>query len=217
MASEKMYLYQRPKHNIIRVPERLPNGATRFVEAAVSAFQGIEYAIRGTSLKEPTFVEALRVLRKIENASHEVPALQHRYLVLKPSERKLVEQAVTKFNWSEFCTNNTIDVWLQWGDFLEGFDSESDVYADTWQAFDPLNPTKEYAEWKQQHQIALEKYNQSVANAEAAALKSTQPVGAPTVDAEAAATAPVTEQAVAAQVAATETAADSSDVSNTEA
>lgn len=204
MAIEKQYLYQRPKHTVIRVPDRLPNGATRFVEAAVSAFQGIEYAIRGTSLKEPTFVEALRVLRKIEKASHEVPALQHRYLVLKPSERKLIEQAVTKFNWSEFCTNNNIDVWIQWGDFLDGFDSESDIYAETWQAFDPLNPTKEYAEWKQQHQTALEKYNQSIADAEAAVLKSTQPEGAAAVAAEAAATAPVTETAANAPAAATE-------------
>jgi hypothetical protein len=173
--AEKMYLYRRPDHALVNAPEKLPNGATRFVKVAVSVFQGIEFAIRGTCLKEPTLIEALRVLRKIDAASHDVPKLQARYVILKQSERKLIEMAIAKFDWSRFCNDNGMDVWLMWDAFLEGVDPESEVYSKTWIEYDAMKPPAEYVEWKAQHEVELAAYNNAVAKAEAEALAKNAP------------------------------------------
>lgn len=178
--SAKTYLYRRPDHAVVKMPQRTPGSNTVLVtDVAVSAFQGIEIAVRGTSIGGGTLVEALRVLRKIEEASHDVPKLEARYLVLKPSERKLIEDAVAKFDWSKFCADTGANLWTNWMEFLEGFDPESEEHKKTWIAFDPLNPPAEYVDWKSKHTADLAMYNEAVAAAEAAKLASTQTPQAP--------------------------------------
>ena len=206
--AEKMFLYCRPNHTLIKSPEKLPNGAVRYVQLAVSAFQGIEYAIRGTSLQAPTLIESLRVLRKFDAASHDVPALHARYVVLKQSERKLVEQAIAKFDWTRFATDNNMDVWLLWTEFLECVDSESEVYAKTWIEYDPMNPPAAFVQWKAEHEKRLAEYNKAVADAEARKLAEAEAEAEAEaakgkqegVAVEAVDPVPVTEQAVSIEV-----------------
>jgi hypothetical protein len=169
--AEKMYLYHRPNHAVVSDTDRDPETGTVIMrgKSLVSAFFGLDLAVRSVCLGAGTLAEALRVLRKIEKANHAVPQLQDRYLVLKPSERKLIEHACNTFNWSRFCEEQGMNIWTGWMEFLEGFDPESDVYAKTWISYDPLNPPTEYADWKLAHSTDLAHYNARVAAAEAAA------------------------------------------------
>lgn len=178
--AEKLFLYKRPNHAVVNDTDRDPATGTVIVKgkSLVSAFFGLDLAVRSVSLGGGTLAEALRVLRKIDKASHTIPQLQDRYLILKQSERKIVEHAVSTFNWSRFCEEQNMNIWISWVEFLEGFDTESDVYAATWLSYDALNPPAEFAEWKLSHSTALEKYNKQVADAEAAA-RSTATLDAP--------------------------------------
>ena len=206
--SAKHYLYRRPDHAIVKMPQRQPGSNTVLVtDCAVSAFNGIEIALRGTKIGGGTLVESLRILRRIEEASHDVPKLEARYLVLKPSERKLIEEAVVQFDWSKFCADTGANLWTNWMEFLEGFDPESDRYAKTWIAFDPLNPPTEYADWKAKHTADLAAYNEAVAAAEAAKLSNAAPT-APPAQAEASSAPAAESVAVADPVPASEPAAE---------
>lgn len=172
--SEQLFLYKRPNHvNVITESAKDPKTGTLIVkkQTLVSAFVGIDIAVRGVSIGGNTMVEALRVLRKIEKSSHAVANLQDRYLILKPGERKLIETSVTTFNWSKYCTDSGINLWINWLEFLEGFDPEAEDYASTWLAYDPLKPPAEYAAWKLQHEKDIALYNERVALAEQAAAK----------------------------------------------
>lgn len=184
--SEQLFLYKRPNHvNVITESAKDPKTGTLIVkkQTLVSAFVGIDIAVRGVSIGGNTMVEALRVLRKIEKSSHAVANLQDRYLILKPGERKLIETSVTTFNWSKYCTDSGINLWINWLEFLEGFDPESESYAATWISYDPMNPPEEYATWKTQHTADIAKYNERVANAEkAAATKKAEQVTASAVE-----------------------------------
>ena len=194
MSDNKLFLYKRPNHaTVITDSEKDPKTGTLLIkkQMAVSAFVGIDIAVRGVSIGGTTMVEALRILRKIEKASHDVPNLQDRYLILKPSERKIVETSVTTFNWSKFCTENGINLWTSWLDFLNGFDPEADEYASTWLEYDPMNPPIEYATWKLQHDKDIAAYNDRIAKAEAAAAAKKQAASA------AKTTVPVTTEATA--------------------
>jgi hypothetical protein len=185
--SEQLFLYKRPDHaKVITETAKDPKTGTLIVkkQSLVSAFVGIDIAVRGIAIGGNTMVEALRVLRKIEKSSHAVANLQDRYLILKQSERKIVETSVTTFNWSKFCTDNGINLWVNWLEFLDGFDPESDEYSNTWLAYDPLTPPAEYAAWKVQHDKDIRDYDARVAAAENAAADkaaSTKDVGTETV------------------------------------
>ena len=185
--SEQLFLYKRPDHaKVITETAKDPKTGTLIVkkQSLVSAFVGIDIAVRGIAIGGNTMVEALRVLRKIEKSSHAVANLQDRYLILKQSERKIVETSVTTFNWSKFCTDNGINLWVNWLEFLDGFDPESDEYSNTWLAYDPLTPPAEYAAWKVQHDKDIRDYDARVAAAENAAADraaSTKDTGTETV------------------------------------
>lgn len=185
--SEQLFLYKRPDHaKVITETAKDPKTGTLIVkkQSLVSAFVGIDIAVRGIAIGGNTMVEALRVLRKIEKSSHAVANLQDRYLILKQSERKIVETSVTTFNWSKFCVDNGINLWINWLEFLDGFDPESDEYSNTWLAYDPLTPPAEYAAWKVQHDKDIRDYDARVAAAENAAADraaSTKDTGTETV------------------------------------
>lgn len=167
------YLYKRPTHSILRVVDNDPVTNTPIVkqEHYVSAFNGIDLAVRAVSMNNGHLAEALRIIRKLEKASHRDPKLHAQYVEFTAQEKKIIEDSVLGFDWSKFCTQNNTTLWTNWTGFLEGFVSETEIYEKTWLSFDPKNPPSEYAAWLLEHEKNLAAYDAEVRAATEAAAK----------------------------------------------
>ena len=168
------YLYRSPGHARVRLLNRNPDGTS--VDAGfqlVSAFSGIGEAVKAYGLTGgANLVDSLRVINKLDKASnYQAADLIDEYIVLTESEKKLIVDAVTAFNWAKFAAETGNTVWTNWAVFLSGIvDTESEAYAAAWIEYVSTNPPVEYAEWKAKHTVDVAAYEQAVADAEAAAI-----------------------------------------------
>jgi hypothetical protein len=139
----------------------------------VSAYAGINEAIKATGLSGGTnLVDSLRIINKLDKASNYQSAdLIDEYVIFTESEKKLIVDSVSAFNWAKLAAESGNTVWTNWAGFLSGIvDSESEEYALAWTEYVATNPPVEYAEWKTKHTADIAAYNQAVADAEAAAI-----------------------------------------------
>jgi hypothetical protein len=139
----------------------------------VSAFSGISEAVKAYGLTGGSnLVDSIRVINKLDRASNYQSAdLIDEYIVLTESEKKLIIDAVSQFNWAKFSADSGNTVWTNWAIFLSGIvDSESEEYALAWTEYVSTNPPAEYAEWKAKHTADVAAYEKAVADAEAAAI-----------------------------------------------
>lgn len=171
-VATKTYLYRRPKHNVLTLVNKDPETGTLFPQGQqlISAFAGIDLAVRGVSMNNGALVECLRILRKIEKVGHREVALQHEYIEFTEAEKKIIETSVLGFGWSKHAQEIGHNLWVSWTSFLEGFDPESETYAEAWIAYDPMNPPAAYVESKRKVEAAREKYEAEVLKAEEEAL-----------------------------------------------
>jgi hypothetical protein len=162
------YLYKRPQHFLLRIIANDPDTNTQILkgEQAISAFAGIDIAVRGVSMNNGQLADSLRIIRKLEKASHRETSLHDLYVEFTAQERKIIEASVIGFDWSKFCAQNNTNLWINWIEFLEGFIEGTDTNKATWTVFDPKNPSEDYASWKLAHAELIESYNAEVKAAE---------------------------------------------------
>ena len=177
----KTFLYKRPKHSQLQLVQKDKDTGTLIQQGIqpVSAFAGIDAAVRGVSLGGGNLHESLRILRKLEKASHREFNLHPMYVEFTSAEKDIIVNSVNQFNWSKLCADIGHNLWTNWLDFLAGFVSDDELFAQTWIEYDPTNPPAEYAAWKIEYAEALAAYNKAVEEAEAraaATLAQTKPV-----------------------------------------
>lgn len=190
METKKNYLYRRPAHVEVQAVEQDPKTQTFIFKGMrkVSAYTGLIEAVKATSMQGAHLVDSIRLIKKFTTAlERPTPELCDEYIVVTNAERDLLTAAVSSFNWSKYAEVSGNSVWVNWLDFLAGFNSEFETeYAFTWTEYDPLNPPVAYAEWKQTHQAALAAYAEKVAAAEKAAIEAkSNPVVEPASNSEA--------------------------------
>lgn len=171
-VAAKTYLYRRPKHHVLNLINKDPKTGTLIHEGQqlISAFAGIDLAVRGVSMNNGALVECLRILRKIEKAGHREVALQYEYIEFTEAEKKIIETSVLGFGWSKHASEIGHNLWVSWMAFLEGFDPESETYKEAWLEYDPMNPPPAYVESKRRVEAAREKYEAEVRKAEEEAI-----------------------------------------------
>lgn len=167
------YLYKRPNHSIIRVVDTDKDTGTPIVKAEhyVSAFTGIDLAVRSVSMSGGKIADALRIIRKLEKASHRDVNLHSLYVEFTAHEKKIIETSALEFDWSKFCASNNTNIWINWLLFLEGFVEGTETHLKTWIPFDPKDPPAEYATWLLEHEKRIQAYDAEVRAATEAAAK----------------------------------------------
>jgi hypothetical protein len=171
MTAVKTYLYKRPAHNTLTITSPDPSTGTPIVRGRhlVSAFAGIDMAVRAVAMNGQNLVEVLRIIRKLEKAMHREVALHAQYVEFTTVEKKIITDSILQFPWSRNAQELGHNLWIMWTSFLEGFDDTSDTYASTWLEYDPMNPPEEYATWKIKHAQDIATWESKVKEAEEAA------------------------------------------------
>lgn len=187
MTAVKTYLYKRPAHNTLTIMSVDPETKTQVVQGRhlISAFAGMDMAVRGVAMNGQNLVEVLRIIRKLEKAMHRQIMLHAQYVEFTAIEKKIITDSILQFPWSKNAQELGHNLWITWTTFLEGFDDSSDVYASTWLEYDPMNPPEEYAAWKIQHAKNISEWEAKVREAEETAASKVTQESAPPVSMDA--------------------------------
>lgn len=172
----KTWLFRVPNPGVVRVVQPNAEGVQTYMgDQLVSAFAGIDEAIRYVGFNGQNLVENLRLLRKFEKAAHKrEPGLDFLYIEVTESEKNTIVSAGAGFNWSAYAAQTGNSLWIHWMDLLEIFDTESEAHARAFRVYDPMNPDAEYVEFKRWHAERLAAYEKQIAEAEAKALADKQ-------------------------------------------